>query len=163
MPLSLQKPIKRQSPFLIRSFGRDLRSFVHSGWCCRGCPGTGPTMAARKFERRLLQVFGFRPCRAGRTALMRGRMNGIEAGVLFGSTPVNSLIRTTDETRSRRRVGVRPTSCWWRAITSLKLGTALFWSIFTKMIGPRGPRLVKCGHDGTFGKRSQVNLKEIYL
>src|SRR6516164_968511 len=99
--------MNRARPTLIRLSGKAPRRAPHSGSAHFRSRGTGCTRAARKFERRLLQLLGVRLYLAGRTALMRGRMNCNEAGVLLGSTPVTSLMRIIPETRSRRRVAVR--------------------------------------------------------
>src|SRR5215469_4986577 len=92
--------------------------------------GAGCTTAARKFDRKLLHVFGVRLYLAGRTALIRGRMNRRDAGVILGSTPVISVIRSTADFRSRRLLGVREASRSWRAITSTRVGSLEIRTIF---------------------------------
>src|SRR5437868_8472700 len=123
MELISQKPIIRLRPFFIRLVGNAARSRAHSMSGRLGCRGAGCTTAARKFARKLLQVFGVRWYLAGRTALMRGLMNRRDAGVTLGSTPVISLMRSTADFRSRRLLGVREASSSWRAITSARVGS----------------------------------------
>jgi hypothetical protein len=84
MELVSQKPIIRLSPFFIRLVGKAARSFSHSGSGRLGCRGTAWISAARKFERKLLQVFGLRSYLAGRSALIRNRMYCSDAGVCLG-------------------------------------------------------------------------------
>ena len=113
------------------------------------------TSAARKLERKLLQVFGVRSYLAGRTALMRGRMNRSDAGVILGSTPVISLIRSTADLRSRRRFGVSEGSSSCRAITSARVGIVAieFISALIMVYGRYGwTSLVSIGHSGNLCK-----------
>ena len=72
---------------------KTVRSRAHSVSGRLGCRGAAWTRAARKFERKLLHVFGVRLYLAGRTALIRGRMKRRDAGVILGSTRVISLMR----------------------------------------------------------------------
>ena len=110
MELFSQKPISRLRPFFICLVGNAARTRAHSMSGRLGCRGAGCTTAARKFDLKLLQVFGVRPYLAGRTPLIRGRMNRRDAGVILGSTPVISLMRSTADLRSRRLLGVREAS-----------------------------------------------------
>src|SRR5947209_2274347 len=66
MELSSQKPMNRLSPFFIR-LGKVVRSRNHSASGRLGCRGAACTIAARKFERKLLQVLGVKWYLAGRT------------------------------------------------------------------------------------------------
>ena len=130
MKLTSQKPIIRLRPFFIRLVGKAVRSGPHSASGRLGRRGAACTRAARKFERKLLHVFGLRLYLAGRTALIRERTNRRDAGVILGSTPVIALIRSTADFRSRCRLGVSEASCCWRAITSDRVGSVEIGTIF---------------------------------
>ena len=83
-----QKLMNRLRPLLNRLVGRAERNSSHRGSDWRGCRGRARTRAARKLEQRLLQVFRLRPCLAGRTALISGRMCRREGGVILGGCHV---------------------------------------------------------------------------
>ena len=123
MEWASKKPTSRLRPFFIRLVGKTVRSRAHSVSGRLGCRGAAWTRAARKFERKLLHVFGVRLYLAGRTALIRGRMKRRDAGVILGSTRVISLMRSTADFRSRCRLGVSEASCSWRAIKSARVGS----------------------------------------
>ena len=137
MELISQKLIIRLRPFFIRLVGNAARSRAHSMLGRLGCRGAACTTAARKFDRKLLHVFGVRLYFAGRTALIRGRMNCKDAGVILGSTPVISHMRSTADFRSRRRFGFRVTSSSSRVIRSARVGSVEIRTIFTFGYRPR--------------------------
>jgi hypothetical protein len=138
--LASQKPIIRLRPFFIRLSGKAVRSGAHCTSGSLGSRGAARTRAARKFERKLLHVFGVRLYLAGRTALIRGRMNRRDAGVILGSTPVISLMRSTADFRSRCRLGVSEASCSWRTIRSARVGSLEIGTISACGYSPRMDR-----------------------